>query len=165
MKIRECMSTDAKMCVAESSCAATGETMRRRQRGFMPIVDNMKTKRLVGVVTDRDIMLHLIRHPSARDTAVQTCMTKAPTTISSDADLEEAVRVMKRAAVRRLPVVDGGKLVGVLSLQDIALAVRRQWAYVGPRVSEHHVTAIIEAIAVARERQKAGPRRRSHPAS
>ena len=77
-------------------------------------------------------------------------MSKAPTLISADADLEEAIQVMKRAAVHQLPVVEDGILVGVLSLLDIALAVRRQWAYVGPNVTDQRVTEIIEAIAVAR---------------
>ncbi len=150
MKVSECMTTDTSVCVAESSCAAAGELMRQRQCGFMPIVDSLKTKRVIGVVTDRDLMLHLVRQPPARHVPVKVCMTKAPTMISSDANLEEAVEVMKRAAVRQLPVVDDGKLVGVLSLLDIALAVRRQWAYAGPNVTEQHVTEIIEAIAVAR---------------
>lgn len=158
MKVSECMTTDTSVCVAESSCAAAGEIMRRSQSGFMPVVDSLKTKRVVGVVTDRDLMLHLVRQPSARQIPVKGCMTKAPTLISADADLEEAVQVMKRAAVRQLPVVDDGILVGVLSLLDIAMAVRRQWAYAGPNVTDNHVTEIIEAIAVARAAGQEGPR-------
>ncbi len=150
MKVSECMTTDMSVCVAESSCAEAGEIMRRSQSGFMPVVDGLKTKRVVGVVTDRDLMLHLVRQPPARRIPVKACMSKAPTLISADADLEEAIQVMKRAAVHQLPVVEDGILVGVLSLLDIALAVRRQWAYVGPNVTDQRVTEIIEAIAVAR---------------
>jgi len=146
------MTTNAKACVPEQSCATAGAIMRRRRCGFLPIVKSQKTKQVIGVLTDRDIMLHLVRlnRPASR-VSVKVCMTDAPTTISSEADLEDAVRVMKGAALRRLPVVDRGKLVGVLSLQDIALAARRQWAYVGPHINEQHVTEILEAIAVARE--------------
>ncbi len=134
--------------------------MRRRQRGFLPVVDSLTTKRVIGVVTARDILLHLVRlNRPASQVTVKVCMTAAPTTISSEADLEDAVRVMKEAALHRLPVVDRGKLVGVLSLQDIALSVRRQWAYVGPHVTEQHVTEIIEAIAVARESHNGHSRR------
>ncbi len=150
MKISECMTTDTSMCMAESSCAAAGEIMRRSQGGFLPVVDSLKTKRVIGVVTDRDLMLHLVRQPPARHLPVKACMTKAPMLISGDADLGEAIQVMKRAAVHQLPVVNDGVLVGVLSLLDIALAVRRQWAYGAPHVTEQHVTEIIEAIAVAR---------------
>lgn len=150
MKVSECMTKGTSVCMADSSCAAAGEIMRRNQAGFLPVVDSLRTKRVVGVVTDRDLMLHLVRQPPARQIRVKVCMTKAPTLIAADADLEDAVRVMKRAAVRQLPVVNDGVLVGVLSLLDIALAVRRQWAYAGPNVTDNHVTEIIEAIAVAR---------------
>ena len=61
---------------------------------------------------------------------------------------------MKKEAVDRLPVIAQGRLVGVLSLQDIALAARRQWTYIGPHVTEQAVTEILEAIAVALERSK-----------
>ena len=152
MHIRECMTTNAKACVPEDSCATAGAIMRRRHCGFLPIVKSQKTKQVIGVLTDRDIMLHLVRvDRSASRVSVEACMTEVPMTISSEADLEEALRMMKKAAVRRLPVVERGKLVGVLSLQDIALAARRQWAYVGPHVTEQHVTEVLEAIAVARE--------------
>ena len=152
MRIREFMTTNAKACVPEDSCATAGTIMRRRRCGFLPIVKSQRTKQVIGVLTDRDIMLHMVRMDrSASRVSVKVCMTDAPTTISSEANLEDAVRVMKEAALRRLPVVERGKLVGVLSLQDIALAARRQWAYVGSHVTEQHVTEILEAIAVAHE--------------
>jgi signal-transduction protein with cAMP-binding, CBS, and nucleotidyltransferase domain len=163
MKVRECMATDTRVCVAESSCTAAGELMRRSQAGFLPVVDSLKTKRVVGVVTDRDLMLHLVRQPPARHIPVKACMTKAPTLISADAELEEAIAAMKRTAVRQLPVVQDGILVGVLSLLDIALAVRRQWAYVGPNVTDNRVSEIIEAIAVARAGAQDGPRTNGKP--
>ncbi len=160
MHVRECMSMNPKACVPEQSCAIAGVLMRRHRYGFVPIVASLKTKRVVGVVTDRDIVLQLVRsNLPANRVALQACMTQAPVTIAPEASLEEAMRVMTQAAVHRLPVIEDGKLVGVLSLQDIALAVRRQWAYIGPHVTERHVTEVLEAIAVARERRPAGSRR------
>ena len=148
MQIREFMGTQAKACVPEDSCAAAAAIMRRCKSGFVPIVDTHKTRRVIGVVTARDMMLQLVRlDRSARQVAVKVCMTSAPETISAEASLEEAARVMKSAAVPRLPVVERGRLVGVVSLQDMALAARRQWAYVGQHVTEQQVTEILEAIA------------------
>lgn len=138
--------------------------MRRRQCGFVPVVDGLRTKRLVGVVTDRDILSHLVHldSPPSR-VAVRACMTDSSESIAPDASLEAAVRVMKQAAVRWLPVVAGGQLVGVLSLEDVALAAHRQWAYVGLHVTEQHVVEIIEAIAVDRARRTRRPAaRRRH---
>jgi len=155
MQIRELMTPTAKACVPEDSCVAAGTIMRRQQCGFVPIVESQRTKRVVGVVTARDMALCLVRlGRAARRVTMQVCMTRSAETIASEASLEEAVRVMKRAAVRRLPVIERGKFVGVLSLQDIALASRRQWAYVGSSMSDQHITGILEAIGVARERQK-----------
>lgn len=160
MQIREFMSTNVKVCVPESSCAKAGEIMRRHQRGFLSIVDSLTTRRVVGMVTDRDIMLHLVHLDlPASEVAVRVCMTAPPTMISAEADLEVAVGVMKKEALYRLPVVDQGRLVGVLSLEDVALAARRQWAYVGAHINEQHVTEILEAIAVARENHKRNARR------
>ena len=152
MQVWEFMTADVKACVPEHSCAIAGDIMRRRRCGLVPVVDSLTSKRVTGVVTARDILFHLVRldRPAGRVT-VEICMTRAPKIISSEADLKDAIRIMREAAVWRLPVIDNGKLVGVLSLQDIALAARRQWAYVGPHVTDQHVTEILEAIAVARE--------------
>lgn len=155
MQIREFMSTNVKVCVPESSCAKAGELMRRYQRGFLAIVDSLKTRRVIGMVTDRGIMLHLVHLDlPASEVAVKACMTGVPTMISVEADLEVAVGVMKKEALYRLPVIDDGRLVGMLSLEDVALAARRQWAYVGSHINEQHVTEILEAIAVAHENHK-----------
>lgn len=155
MQIREFMSTRIGMCGLESSCATAGGVMRRRQCEFLAVVDGPKTRRIIGMVTDRDIMLHLAQScSSASEAAVKDCMTGTPTMISGEADLDVAVRVMKKEALYQLPVVEEGRLVGVLSLENIAMAVRRQWAYVGSHVTEENVTEILEAIAVARERRK-----------
>ena len=155
MQVQEFMTQTVSACVPNDSCAAAGDIMRRRQCGFVPVVDGLRTKRVVGVVTGQDIALHLTRlNRSPSHLAVKTCMTHAPETISAEASLEEAVDVMKRAAVRWLAVVNRGKLVGVLGLQDLALAGHRQWAYIGPHVMERHVMEVLEAIAVARKRRR-----------
>ena len=160
MQTREFMATNVKVCVPESSCAKAGEIMRRHQRGFLSIVDSLKTRRVVGVVTDRDIMLHLVHLDlPASEVAVKACMRGAPPMISPEADLEVAVRVMKEEALYQLPVIEQGRLVGMLSLEDIALAIRRQWAYVSSHVTEQNVAEIIGAIAVARERKQGNSRR------
>jgi signal-transduction protein with cAMP-binding, CBS, and nucleotidyltransferase domain len=82
--------------------------------------------------------------------AVEECMTRQPKTIGPDAELEDAATLMEALAVHRLPVVDEGRLVGVLSLKDIARQARKQWARAGPNVAERQMTEILEAIAAAR---------------
>ncbi|MBI2104096.1 MAG: CBS domain-containing protein [Candidatus Omnitrophica bacterium] len=150
MNVRELMTPDPEACVPGDTLAVAGELMRRRHCGFAPVVDGRTTNRVVGVLTDRDLALHLTRtdgRPS--QVTVEACMTKDPTVIAPDADLTEAAQAMERLAVHRLPVVEHGRLVGVLSLKDIALAARKQWASSGPHVAERQLTDIIEAIAAA----------------
>ena len=83
MHIREFMSTNVKVCIPESSCAKAGGIMRRHQRGFLLIVDSLKHRRVVGMLTDRDIMLYLIHLDlPASEATVRACMTAPPTMIS-----------------------------------------------------------------------------------
>lgn len=151
MDVRELMTPDPVACLPTESCAVAGNIMRRRNCGFVPIVESQSTKRVIGVVTDRDVLLYLTavdRAPS--HVPVKACMTTAVEFVAPSAGLEDAARIMERAAIHRLPVVEDGRLVGILSLKDIALAARKQWAYAGPHVAERQMTEIVEAIAAAR---------------
>jgi CBS domain-containing protein len=78
---------------------------------------------LVGIVTDRDIAIRAVAagdDPST--TTVKSIMTENVESVSPSDTIEEAKALMRDANVRRLPVVEGGKLVGVLSLGDLSLA-------------------------------------------
>lgn len=157
MEIREIMTRDPEMCTAEQSCAEAGAVMRRRRCGFVPIVDSPSNRRVVGVVTDRDIALCLTAtHRPANEVELARCMTDHAVTIAPDAELEEAARLMETAAIHRLPVVDEGRLVGVLSLKDIALCAQVEWKNAGPHRVEQQLADIIEAIAAARVGQVSG---------
>jgi CBS domain-containing protein len=151
MRVRELMTPDPEACLPTESCAAAGAIMARRRCGYVPVVDSQAARRVVGVVTDRDLALHLVRTDRpASQAPVEACMTRKPKTVGPDAELEEAATLMESLAVHRLPVVEGGRLVGVLSLKDIARQARKQWARSGPNVPERQMTEILEAIAAAR---------------
>lgn len=148
MRIQEIMTAGPEACEPGDSCAVAGEIMRRRACGFVPVVDSQDAKRVVGVVTDRDLALYLVRkNQPASQLTVEGCMTRTPRVIAPDADLEAAAALMEEFAVHRLPVVEQGRLVGVLSLRDIARVASRQWAHSGPHIVERQMTEIIEAIA------------------
>ena len=151
MQIRELMTAEPEACLATDSCAAAVAIMRRRNCGFIPIVDSHATKRVVGVVTDRDIALHFERiNRPATEVPVSGCITKDVKTIAPSASLSEAAKLMERYAIHRLPVVDNGRLVGVLSLKDIAVAADKRWAYPESTTAEQKLGEIVEAIASAR---------------
>ena len=151
MKVGELMTKDPEACVQTDSCAAALEIMKRRDCGFVPVVHNHRTREVTGVVTDRDIALHFekLSRP-ASEVPVSGCMTKDVKTIAPTAGLNEAAKLMEQFAIHRLPVVEHGRLVGVLSLKDIAVAADKRWAYPESRSAEQKLGEIVEAIASAR---------------
>jgi CBS domain-containing protein len=93
--------------------------MKSGDFGSVPVVED---GRLVGMLTDRDIVVRAVAQgldPSSAQ--VGEVASTGPITVEPDQDLAEALRLMAQHRVRRLPVVDDGKLVGVLSQADIAL--------------------------------------------
>jgi len=151
MAVRELMTRDPEACLPDDPCTVAGQIMQRRRCGFVPVVDGQETKRVVGVVTDRDIALYLCQaQEAASRVPVRLCMVTAVHATTPEATLEEAAQAMETGAVHQLPVLDQGRLVGVLALKDIALAAKRQWASAGPHVVERQMADILEAIAAAR---------------
>lgn len=122
MKIREIAIKEVHCASPEASLNTIATMMRIHGVGVLPICED---KRLVGIITDRDIVVTC----AAMDFGLRECkakdfMTKNPRTISPDMDLEQAANIMAEEQVRRLPVVEGDKLVGMLSLGDISLALQ-----------------------------------------
>ena len=153
MKVQELMSRNPEACTPEDSCAAALDIMKRRNCGFVPVVGSQKTQQLEGVLTDRDIALQLLEidRPASK-VSIRTCMKRQPKTVFPQADLEEAIQLMETAAIHRLPVAQEGKLVGVLSLKDIAAfaAYRNEEESEGTEPGDQQIGEVIEAIAVAR---------------
>jgi CBS domain-containing protein len=152
MQIRELMTADPEACTPGDSCAAAVGIMRRRNCGFVPVVDTQANKRLVGVVTDRDIALHFEKvNKPATEIPVAECMSRNVKWVSPAASLSEAAKLMEEFAIHRLPVAEnGGRLTGVLSLKDIAVAADKRWALPGSATAEQKLGEIIESIASAR---------------
>lgn len=154
MEIRDLFTRDPVACLPSDTCMKAGEIMEERNCGFVPVISG-STRKVVGVVTDRDIALCLTRtnRPAGR-VRVEECMSMDPTVITEAAEVEDAVRLMELAAIHRLPVVDAeGKLVGVLSLKDIALAAGREDVLEHPSELETQVAELIETIAAAPSRR------------
>jgi CBS domain-containing protein len=118
-KAREIMTGSAE-CIGESqTLAEAARKMRDLDVGSLPICGD--DNRLKGMVTDRDIVIKCVaegRDPDA--TAASVLATGKPVTIGADDSVEEILRTMKQHKVRRLPVIDGHELVGVVSQGDVA---------------------------------------------
>ena len=91
--------------------------MKESNVGAIPIVDH---DRLVGMITDRDIVTRCVAEKKPPSSKVEEIMSRELITVSSEASSYEAVRLMSEHQIRRLPVVEGDKLVGIVSLGDFA---------------------------------------------
>jgi CBS domain-containing protein len=120
MQVRDIMARDVTSVPPSATIMEVAETMRSLNVGSVPIVDEDET--LVGVITDRDIVLRVVADGlDAQTERVAAYMTLSPTTASPDWSLEQAAQTMARDQVRRLPVVEDGRLVGYMSIGDVAL--------------------------------------------
>ena len=126
MNVEHLMTRDVESCTPESNLAEAAMIMWRRDCGFVPVVEN-HGGRLVGVITDRDIcMATATKHAVPDSLRVGTVMNRQAVTCSPSDDLQMAMNRMSEKQMRRLPVVDmDGRLKGVLSLNDLALAAER----------------------------------------
>jgi len=92
--------------------------MRDHDYGIIPILDGDES--LVGVVTDRDIVIQAVASGHGPETALRECMTVQPDTIPRDLPVAQALHLMNTRQIRRVPVVESGRLIGMLSVGDIA---------------------------------------------
>lgn len=118
-KVREVMTTDPLTAPASAPVETVAEMMRDNGLGSVPIIDDGQ---LAGILTDRDIVVRCIamgRHP-AGTLAGDLCSGEIHT-VGPDDTTKWAAQVMREQALRRLPVVDGSNLTGMVSIGDLAL--------------------------------------------
>lgn len=117
--VRDVMTTEAEHLGPDATARDAIMVMRDRNVGSVPVVVN---GRVQGMVTDRDITLRVVAEDRiARDVYLSEIATGNPLTVTPDTDMESAARLMAQHQVRRLPVVDGQQLVGIVSLGDVSV--------------------------------------------
>jgi CBS domain-containing protein len=123
MQVKELMTAEPACCTQHSNLVDVARLMRDHDCGALPVVeDSAIGEKLVGIVTDRDIVLRAVAEGSdpAEMTAGQ-CMSMIVATVSADASLEECARIMEEHKVRRVPVVDEqGNCCGIVAQADLA---------------------------------------------
>jgi CBS domain-containing protein len=117
--VREAMTEDPRSIGASASVVEAARLMREEDTGSLPITDD---EQLVGMLTDRDIATRVVAEAAdPKMTSVGDIYSRDLISVEPDEDLDEALRLMARHQVRRLPVVENGKLVGIVAQADIAL--------------------------------------------
>lgn len=126
MKVREVMTKKASYCGPESTLEEASFLMGKNNCGFLPVVGDGGN--VIGVVTDRDICIALgTRNRKPSELRVWDVMPRKLFTCTSDDDIHCALKTLRGARIRRLPVIDrDASLVGVLSIDDIVLHAREQ---------------------------------------
>ncbi|WNS77048.1 CBS domain-containing protein [Bacillus sp. DTU_2020_1000418_1_SI_GHA_SEK_038] len=117
-KIRDIMTDNVDSCSLLDNVFEVAVKMKELNVGAIPIVDNDK---LVGMITDRDIVLRCVAEKNPPSSKVEKIMSTDIVTVTKDMDVQEAASLMAKHQIRRLPVVEGDKLIGIVSLGDFAV--------------------------------------------
>lgn len=120
--VADVMTADPRTTSPGASLADAAQIMKAEDVGAVPVVDE---GRLVGMLTDRDIAIRAVAEGvDAQAITVGEIASRDPVTVAPEHDLDEALRLMAQHQVRRLPVVEDGRLVGILAQADVALEAK-----------------------------------------
>ena len=117
--VRDAMTADPRSIGASASVVEAARLMREQHIGSLPVTED---DRLVGMITDRDITTRVVAESAVPETtSVGDVYSRDLISVEPNSDLDEALRLMARHQVRRLPVVENDRLVGMVAQADIAL--------------------------------------------
>ena len=122
MKCKELMTKNPVCCLPNDIVVKAAQLMKRGDVGSIPIIDTEQTKKLVGMLTDRDLALRIVaegRDPQT--TKVEEVMTRKVVTCLPDDDLQKVLDLMAEHQLRRIPVLDSSNgIVGIIAQADMA---------------------------------------------
>lgn len=126
-KPQEIMTQNPVCCLPEDSIVKAANSMKTQDVGPIPVVENEQNRRLVGIVTDRDIVIKAVAEGlNPETTKVSRVMTPNPLTCFPDDDLDDVIETMEQNQIRRIPVVDhNNRLVGIIAQADIATRLEK----------------------------------------
>lgn len=120
MKVDECMCCGVNSVKPDDTLRECAKIMSNNNIGCVPVCDGDD---LVGIITDRDIVLRAVAENKDVNTlTAKEVMTINPYTCECGCDVEEAEKVMSEFQIRRIPIMENGKVVGMLTLGDLALS-------------------------------------------
>ena len=119
MKVKDCMCNEVCCATPNSTVQECATMMCNKHIGCVPVCDN--TQNVVGLITDRDIILRCVAcNKDPQNTPISEIMTCNPCCCTPEVDVSEAEKLMSENQVKRIPVVENNKIVGILSLGDLA---------------------------------------------
>lgn len=120
---QEIMTHSPACCLATDKVYAIAQRMQSENFGALPVVADLETRKLIGIVTDRDLAIQVVgANRDATNTLVSDVMTPNPVVCYPTDDLDMTLKVMASHQIRRIPVVDeNGQVVGIIAQADIAI--------------------------------------------
>ena len=141
--VRDAMTEDPRSIGTSASVVEAARLMRDEHIGSLPITDG---DTLVGMITDRDITTRVVAEAAdLATTSVRDVYSQDLISVEPDKDFDDALGLMARHQVRRLPVVEDGRLVGILAQADVALTLRED---------EKKTGELVEAISERSEGER-----------
>ena len=121
MKVQDIMTGEPRSVTPDSTAREAAQLMKEINAGVIPVVESTSSKKLVGVVTDRDIALRIVAEGKDADCRVSEVMSAGDLKTCRPADdVDRVMETMSREQVRRIPIVDErGSLVGIVAQADI----------------------------------------------
>lgn len=127
MRCTEIMTSNPECCLPSDPVVKAARLMRSEDVGPIPIVTDKDSKKLTGIVTDRDLAVKVVaegRDPNA--TPIEEVMTQEVITCNEDDDVKQVLNLMQKHQVRRIPVVDRNlQLLGIIAQADVATRLAR----------------------------------------
>ena len=126
-KCAEVMTKKTVCCLPDAMVEKVAQLMQSENIGSIPVIENEETQKLVGIVTDRDLVLKILaKGQDAKSTKVEAVMTRQVVTCHAEDDLQKALDAMAEHQLRRIPIVDNvNKIVGIIAQADVATRVNQ----------------------------------------
>jgi len=123
MKVREAMSTNPVCCMPTDTAEKVAKAMCERNVGSIPVVVDQQSRKLVGMITDRDLCCSIVAGGlDPKRTTIEKFVSASPVSCRDGENLDSLERAMQEHKVRRIPVVDGeGACIGIVAQADLAL--------------------------------------------
>jgi CBS domain-containing protein len=116
--LRDIMTTDVTYSNPQDPVMQAAQKMKQLNVGSIPVCD--ANQNVIGMITDRDICLRCVADNLPNSTPVQQVMSQNVVTASPDMTVDKAAHLMSERQIRRLPVVENGKMVGIVAIGDLA---------------------------------------------
>ncbi|PUA35470.1 CBS domain-containing protein [Paenibacillus elgii] len=116
--LREIMTTDCSTVTLKDNVYEAAVKMKQEDTGFIPVVEGRK---LIGVLTDRDLVIRGYAEKREGSAAIKQVMSDRVVSVPPETTVDEAAKIMAKEQIRRLPIVENGDLVGIVSIGDLAV--------------------------------------------